>query len=316
MPRVARGQRVDCAGDMGEGEVEAGARDQLEGGQLVGGGGAGVGEERHRVLDPRERQKRGLDLARLWEELQGRRGEDAERALAADEELLQIVAGVVLAQPSEPVPNPAVGQHHLDPQGQLAGIAVAQDRDAAGVGREVAADLAAALGAEAERKKAVGRGGGFVQVGEDAAGLDRHREVDRVDRADAVHPAQCQDDVVALARRDAAADEPGVAALRHDREPRGGADPHHRRHLLRRGRAHDQPGRAAIEAARLDQIRLLLARVGDPAPGADDLLDPVDCRVAIHNASHAPAAKCGVTSAAKRAISSLTWGCGFNPTLK
>ena len=153
-----RGQRVDRAGNVGQRQIEAGARDQLERGQLVGGGGAGTGEERHRILDPAERQKRGLDLARLRKELDGRRGDDAERALAADEELLQIVAGIVLAQAREPVPDPPVGQHHLDPQGQFAGIAVAQDGDAAGIGREIAADLAAALGAEAQRKQPVGLG--------------------------------------------------------------------------------------------------------------------------------------------------------------
>ena len=73
---------------MREGEVESGTRDQLERRQLVGGGGARLGEQMHRVLDPAETEKRRLDLARLGEELDRRGGNDAEGALGADKELL------------------------------------------------------------------------------------------------------------------------------------------------------------------------------------------------------------------------------------
>ena len=241
-----------------------------------------MGEEAHRILDAGEADKRGLDVARLRKQLDRRRGDDAERALAADEQLLQIVAGVVLAQRPQPVPDAPVGQHHLDAQGQFAGVAVAQDGDAAGVGREIPADLAAALGAEAQRKQPVGLGRRLVQIGEDAAGLDGHREIDRVERADPVHPAERQDDVVAVCGRDPAADEPGIAALRHDRQSRLGADPHHRRDLRGRGRAHHQPRRPAIEPPRLDQIGLQVVRVGDPALGPDRVLDPLRSRREIH----------------------------------
>ena len=233
-------------------------------------------------LDPAEAEKRRLDLARLGEELDRRGGDDAERALAADKELLQIVAGVVLAQPPQPVPDPPVGQYDLEAQGQLAGIAVAQYRDAAGVGRQIAADLAAPLGTEAQREQPVGLGRGLLQIGEDAAGLDRHRKIDRVDRADMVHAAERQNDIVPVLGRDAAADEAGVAALRHDRQFRLGADPHHRRHLRGRSRADDQPGGTAVEAARLDEIGFLVARVGDPAARTDCRLDPLDGRRDLH----------------------------------
>ncbi len=213
--------------------------------------------------------------------LDRRGGDDAEGALAADEELLQVVAGVVLAQPPQPVPDAAIGQHDLEAQGQLAGIAVAQYRNPAGVGREIAADLAAPLGAEAQREQPVGRG--LLQIGKDAAGLDRHREIDRVDCTDMVHAAEGQDDVVPVLGRDPAADELGVAALRHDRQFRLGADPHHRRHLRGRGRADDQPGGAAVEAARLDEIGLLVTRVGDPAARTNHRFDPLDCLLDLHD---------------------------------
>src|SRR5260370_526503 len=107
----------------------------------------------------------------------------------AEEYLFHIVAGIVLAQAAKAVPTPAVGQHHLEAQCQLAGFAVAQDRDAAGVGRQIAADLTGPLGPEAEREQSVGLGGRLLQVREDAARLDGHREIHGVDGADMVHAA-------------------------------------------------------------------------------------------------------------------------------
>jgi len=217
------------------------------------------------LLSPRK----AVSTSRLGKELHRRGSDDAEGALAADEELLQIVAGIVLAQAAKAVPNPSVGQHHLEAQCQLAGFAVAQDRDAAGVGRQIAADLTAPLGPEAEREQPVGLGGRLLQVREDAARLDRHREIHRVDGADMVHAAEGKDDVAPILGRDTAADEPGIAALRHDRQSCLGADPHHRRDLGGRSRADDEPGGAAVEPPRLDEIGFLLAGIGDPSPGTD-----------------------------------------------
>ncbi len=108
------GERIDRAGNVGLRQIEPGARDQFERGQLVGAGGACMGEEAHRVLDPCEGDKRGLDFARFREQLDRRRGDDAERALAADKQMLQVVARIVLAQAAQPVPDAAVGQHDLD----------------------------------------------------------------------------------------------------------------------------------------------------------------------------------------------------------
>ena len=68
------------------------------------------------MLDPAEAEERRLDLARLGKELDRRGGDDAEGALGADKELLQIVAGVVLAQPPQPVPDTPVGQYDLEAQ--------------------------------------------------------------------------------------------------------------------------------------------------------------------------------------------------------
>ena len=47
-------------------------------------------------------------------ELQHRLGDDAERAFGAHEQVLQVVAGVVLLERAQPVPDVAVGQHDFE----------------------------------------------------------------------------------------------------------------------------------------------------------------------------------------------------------
>ena len=83
--------------------------------------------------------------ARARKQFARRRGDDAERAFGADEQLLQVVAGVVLAQRLKPSSTRAVGQHDLEAEHQVAHHAVAQHCGAARVGREIAAELAANL---------------------------------------------------------------------------------------------------------------------------------------------------------------------------
>ncbi|MGY3329300.1 hypothetical protein ACVILI_002317 [Mesorhizobium sp. USDA 4775] len=168
----------------------AAAQDQLEGGKKVAAIAPGAGIERHRVLDGAQADQCGLDLRRLGKQLQRGRGDDAERAFRADEDLLEVVAAIVLAQHLQPVPDAAVGQHHFEPEHKVARHAVAQHVEAAGIGGDVAADAAASLRAEGDRQQAVVLFRRALGVLEDAAGLDHHGEVDRADRADPVHALQ------------------------------------------------------------------------------------------------------------------------------
>ena len=96
-------------------------------------------------------------------------GDDAQGALRADEELLEVVAGVVLAEGGEGVEDAAVGEHRLQAQHRAVQAAVAQQAQAARVGGHVAAQLAAALGAEVERHGEAARGEVGVELLEDAA---------------------------------------------------------------------------------------------------------------------------------------------------
>ena len=106
-----------------------------------------------------------------------------------------------LRSAAQAVPDPAVGQHDLEAEHQLAGHAVAQDRGAAGVGGEVAADRAAALRAQRHREQPAGLLGRGLHVGEHDARVDGDRAGDRVDLADRAHPAERQHDLLARARR-------------------------------------------------------------------------------------------------------------------
>ena len=95
--------------------------------------------------------------------------------------------------------------------------AVAHEPKPAGVGADVAADLAPALGAQVQRRRHAARVERVLQVLEDASGLAHDRPGDRVHGQHRVHASHAEDNLVV--HRDAAADEPGVAALGHDREP-------------------------------------------------------------------------------------------------
>ena len=68
-----------------------------------------------------------------------------ERSLRADEQVLEVVAGVVLAEFRERVDDPPIGEHDLDPDRQFPRVAEGEHRGAARVSGEIAADRAGAF---------------------------------------------------------------------------------------------------------------------------------------------------------------------------
>src|SRR3546814_603082 len=97
VPAAAPGERVLDAGDVLQGEVETDARDQLEGVHPVAGGGARPRQQLDRRGGLVHRHEGDLGLRGAREELTAGGGDDAEGAFGADEEQLQRIAGVVLA---------------------------------------------------------------------------------------------------------------------------------------------------------------------------------------------------------------------------
>ena len=130
------------------------ARHQLEGGELVAARGAQLRQQLERMARGVDADQRGGGVGAAAETASS----DAavitpERAFGADEQRFDVVAGVVLAQALEPRQHAAVRQHHLQAEHQVAHHAVAQHRRAAGIGGQIAADLAAALRTQAQGKQ-------------------------------------------------------------------------------------------------------------------------------------------------------------------
>ena len=99
-------------------------------------------QQRERGRGRIERGEGGRDGGGARKQPERCRGHDAERAFGADEELLQVVAGVVLAQRRQLVEHAPVRQHDLEAEHERAHHAVAQHRRAAGVRRDDAAERA------------------------------------------------------------------------------------------------------------------------------------------------------------------------------
>ena len=260
-------------------QFDAEARQQLEADQLVGHAGAAAQQQIDRMIQILERQDRGGARDRLGEQLQRRGGDDAQCSFRSDQQLFQIVAGVVLAQLAQAGEQRPIRQHRLQPQTQIARIAEAQHVDAAGIGREVAADLASALRRQAERKKPVGIRGGPLQIGEDAAGLRHQAAVGGVDPPDLVHALQADDQRAAVAIWRCAAGEPGIAALRHDWRAMPLRQAHDRLRLLSRFRQDNCARGALIDAAPVGEIGRGGARMGQAVALAQEGLEPRDQRV-------------------------------------
>ena len=229
-----------------------------------------------RRLGRGDRAERHAGLARPRHQFQHRGGDDAERAFGADEQLAQAIAGVVLAQPAQPVPHRAIRQHHLQPEHQVARIAVAHGVVAAGVGGEHAADLRAALRGDRQRQQAPCLGRRVLRRLQRHAGFDGHGQVERIDVADARHPGEAQHEFAAVLGRRGAADHRGVATLRHDRRPRRGAQPDHARQFVGAGGADHRRRAAAIEAPPVLGIAGGIGGIGQQAVVADHRADGVE----------------------------------------
>ena len=197
-------------------------------------------EGAHRRLEVGQADQRAGARARARHEPQRGGGHDAEGALGADEELLEVRPGVVLAQGAQPVPEAAVGEHDLEPEHLVAHHAVAQHVDAPGIGGDDAADLAGALGADRERQEEIMLGDRVLDRLQDAARLDDGGIIVGLDGADAVEPPEAERHVALRILGQGAADQAGIAALRHDAEPEPAAGAHHGADLLGLAGAQDR----------------------------------------------------------------------------
>ena len=108
-----------------------------------------------------------------------------------------------------------------------------------------------------------------------AAGLDRHRHVRRIEAAHAVQARQAQHHLAAAVVGHRAADQAGVAALRHDGRAVLGAQAHHLRHFGGGAGPHDGERPAAPALAPVDLPGAEVA-VGEQVGGADDAAQAIE----------------------------------------
>ncbi len=175
----------------------------------------------------------------------------------------QIVAGVVLLQGAQAIPHAPIGEDHLEPEHQIARGAVCEHADAAGIGRQIAADLAAAFRGEAQRKhpsRSVRAGAHFA---ERYAGFDSHALARRIDVPDRLQAAERDYDLRPGLVGDLTADETRVSRLRHHADARRVGDRQDPRHLVRRPWPQHQRRLAHVLVAPLDEIRPLHRWVGE-----------------------------------------------------
>ena len=213
-------------------------------------------QQLHRGLYRRHGGPGGQLRLGLRVELERGCGDHTQRAFAADVQVAQVVAGIVLAQAGQHVQHFALRRHHFQAQAEFTCIAVAQHLRAAGIGAEVAANRAAAFRSHAEWKQPAGFGRGLLQLLQDTASFHRDGLVRHVDLAHALHALQAQHDVATVRFRRRAADQAGIAALRHDGHAGCGASPHHGRHFRRRTRPGYAERLAAITLAPVLQMWL------------------------------------------------------------
>ena len=245
-----------------------------------------AGEPRAQVLVRQAQQRHGMfhgghggpggELrCGLGVQLERGGGDDAQRAFAANEQVAQVVARVVLAQALEAVPHLALRRDHFEAHAQVAGVAIAHHLRAARIGAQVAADGAAALGRQRKGKQQARLVGCILHVLQNAAGIHRHGEVVLVEGAHGVHARKAQHHLRARGVGCRAHGQAGVAALGHDGCARGGAGTHHGCHFVGTAGAHHGQRFAALAAAPVLLPGTEIA-LGQDMGGAHNALQGVD----------------------------------------
>ncbi len=262
VPRAAEIERIGDSRDVLHRHFHGDARNQLERGHLIARGGAQPCEQIKRMARRVEADQCGGGVGRPREQLERGRRDDAQRSLGADKQGFHVVSGVVLAQTLQRREHPAIGQHHLQPQHQVAHHSVAQYCGAAGIGGEVAANLRGSLRAQAQGKKTIGVACRGLRAGQRAAGLYDHRIIGGIDLPNAIQALQGHDNLRAAFVRCGAAAVTGIAAVRHHGDIVAVADRQDPRDLIDAARAKHQRRDALVEAPEIREIgRYIVVRV-------------------------------------------------------
>ena len=262
---VAGPDRTDRA--VPDDEVERVAGDELDGVERRERPAEGARQADGDVdaRDPEDGHRQAIE-ARQQAQPCGR--DDAERALGPGQQLGQGVAGVVLPGGVQPADDRPVAEHGLDALHLVAGHAVAEHVDAAGVGRDRAADGRRVAGGEVNAIRPSRLGRRPVDGRHRRAGPRHDRPAVGIDVLDRREPAQAEQD--GAVARDAAPDEPRVAALGHERDARRPAGAHDLRDLLDAAGPDDGARLAPVPAGPVDLVARPKLRIDEDVRLADD----------------------------------------------
>mmetsp|Transcript_5787 Transcript_5787/g.16258 ORF Transcript_5787/g.16258 Transcript_5787/m.16258 type:complete len:225 (+) Transcript_5787:1115-1789(+) len=224
---------------MGGDDFQTGGVEELTRREHLAKACPGLLEDALDGLEGRDGKERHLNRRWRW----GAEDADAchhpESPLGPYEQLLHVVAGVVLAQSLQGVKDSAVRKHHLQAKDTAVQGAIPKQSQATCICGDVASNLAAALGAEVKGDHTAVLPGVFIEVLEDAPRLADQHPACWVDGDDAVEVAGAEDDLVVDGNR--AAHEASISPLRHNSEPAVVAVRENGGHLLRGGRLHHHP---------------------------------------------------------------------------
>ena len=201
-------------------------------------------------------------------------GDHAEHALGADEHAGEVEARGVLQRVPTGVDDLARGEHDLEPDDVVAGDAVADAAQTAGVGGDVAADAGDLVRRRVGWVEEAVFGHGPFEVAVEHARLHAGHAVGGVDRQHRVHAVQREDD--AAVDRVGAAAQSGARPAGDDRDP-GRAGCVHGGDHVGGGAGHDEhgPGAGPFEDGAVVRVGLDHVGVGLDAvvvePGAQRL---------------------------------------------
>ncbi len=204
-------------------------------------------------------------------------GDDAERALGADEQRRQVVARVVVANLAVPVHQRAVGQRHIQTDDLLAHVAVAHGAQPAGVRRRHAADRRGVPRGQVDTEHQTRRSGGALHLGQRDSGADADPPLDDVDVADLTQPLRRQQHVIVLGHRPG--NQRGPAALNGDEGARVAADAQHGGDLVGRPGPHQHAGVPAVATGVVDAAPVEDVGIGADMCRTDDRGQPVGQRL-------------------------------------
>ncbi len=204
-----------------------------------------------------------------WHQPQPDARDDGEGSLGPGNQAAKVVPGVVLRHAGQPAQHAAIGQNRLEAEDLAAHWPMTQNVDAAGVGRHHPADRRRVPSAQVDPHVPAHGARGGLDGREGRAGPDGHLASFAIRLAELIEAEQTEDDLASA--RDRAADQAGVAALRHHSDAGLRTGTQHGRDLTGRSRTRHGEGGARESTRPIGLVRGAQRRIGQTVAFADGI---------------------------------------------